>query len=124
MLISKKELFLIRSISLAGRVAAKGTGVTPSVRKQPKSVLPGFGLTMGITLNYLSLIVLIPLSTLFLKTFTISWDEFWKIMLSARTLAAFKVSFLTAFYASVIDLIFGAIAGWVLVRYRFPGHAI
>lgn len=87
-------------------------------------VLPGFGLTMGFTLLYLSLIVLIPLSTLLLKTLGMTWDQFWKIMLSTRTIAAFKISFSTAFAAAMVDLFFGAIVGWVLVRYRFPGRQL
>lgn len=86
-----------------------------------KSVLPGFGLTMGFALTYLSLIVLLPLSTLMLKTFSLSWEQFWKILLLPRTLAAFKISFSCAFSAAAIDLFFGSIAAWVLVRYRFPG---
>lgn len=89
-----------------------------------RSVLPGFGLTMGFTLFYLSLIVLIPLSTLILKTMTLTWEQFWKIMLSPRTVAAFKISFQTSFYAAVIDLVFGSIVGWVLVRYRFIGKSV
>ncbi len=89
-----------------------------------RSVLPGFGLTMGFTILYLSLIVLIPLSTLLLKTMTLSWERFWQIMMSPRTVAAFKVSFQTAFAAAVIDLIFGTIVGWVLVRYRFVGRQL
>ncbi len=88
------------------------------------SVLPGFGLTMGFALLYLSLIVLIPLSTILLKTFTLSWEEFWKIMLSPRTIAAFRISFQTSFFAAVVDLFFGSIVGWVLVRYYFPGKEI
>jgi sulfate transport system permease protein len=88
------------------------------------SVMPGFGLTMGFTLLYLSLIVLIPLSTILLKTLTLTWDEFWKIMLSPRTISAFKISFTTSFYAGLVDLIFGSIVGWVLVRYRFPGKEL
>jgi sulfate/thiosulfate transport system permease protein len=89
-----------------------------------RSVLPGFGLTLGFTLLYLSLIVLIPLSTLLLKTLTLTWEQFWKIMLSPRTLSAFRVSFETSFAAAVVDLIFGSIVGWVLVRYRFLGKTI
>lgn len=88
------------------------------------SVIPGFGLTMGFTLFYLSLIVLIPLSTLFLKTLTLTWARFWEIMLSPRTIAAFRISFETSFWASVTDLVFGTIVGWVLVRYRFPGRKL
>jgi sulfate/thiosulfate transport system permease protein len=90
--------------------------------KLERSVLPGFGLTMGFTLLYLSLIVLIPLSTLLLKAAAIPPEQFWKIMLSARTVAAFKISFGTAFSAAVADLIFGSIVGWVLVRYQFVGR--
>lgn len=86
-----------------------------------RSVLPGFGLTMGFTILYLSLIVLIPLSTLLLKTVTLSWEHFWQIMLSPRTVAAFKISFQTAFSSAVVDLIFGTLVAWVLVRYRFAG---
>ena len=89
-----------------------------------RSVLPGFGLTMGFTIFYLSLIVLIPLSTLLLKTLTLSWDSFYGIMTSPRTIAAFKVSFQTAFFAAVTDLVFGTIVGWVLVRYRFAGKQL
>lgn len=89
-----------------------------------RSVLPGFGLTMGFTLLYLSLIVLIPLSTLFLKTITLTWDKFWQIMLSARTVSAFRVSFETAFGAALVDLLFGSVVAWVLVRYRFPGKEL
>ena len=98
----------------------------PNARTRPAqaSVLPGFGLTMGFTLFYLSLIVLIPLSTILLKTFSMSWDEFWKIMLSQRTISAFKISFATSFYAAVVDLVFGSIVGWVLVRYRFPAKEL
>jgi sulfate/thiosulfate transport system permease protein len=88
------------------------------------SVLPGFGLTMGFTLLYLSLIVLIPLSTILFKTLSLSWEQFWKIMLSPRTVAAFRVSFQTSFFAAIIDLVFGSIVGWVLVRYRFPGKQL
>ncbi len=76
---------------------------------------------MGFTVLYLSLIVLIPLSMLVLKTMTLTWDQFWTIMLSPRTVAAFRISFQTAFSAAVIDLLFGTIVGWVLVRYSFWG---
>jgi sulfate/thiosulfate transport system permease protein len=94
------------------------------IARSQRSVLPGFGLTMGFTILYLSLIVLIPLSMLLLKTLTLTWANFWQIMLSPRTIAAFRVSFQTAFGASVIDLFFGAIVAWALVRYQFPGRQI
>jgi sulfate/thiosulfate transport system permease protein len=93
-------------------------------RSAKDSVFPGFGLTMGYTLLYLSLIVLIPLSTLFLKTLGLGWDEFWKIMFSPRTVAAFKLSFGSSFAGAVINVIFGSITAWVLIRYRFPGKEV
>jgi sulfate/thiosulfate transport system permease protein len=84
-------------------------------------VLPGFGITMGFTLLYLSLIVLIPLSTVWLKTATLSWSEFWGIVTSARTLAAYRLSLETAWIAASVNVIAGLLVAWVLVRYRFPG---
>lgn len=98
-----------------------GAGFKPAPMR---SVLPGFGLTMGFTLLYLSLIVLIPLSTLLLKTTALTWEQFWKIMLSDRTIAAFKISFGTSLAAATVDLFFGSIVGWVLVRYRFAGKEV
>lgn len=96
--------------------------LSATVRK--RSVLPGFGLTMGFTLLYLSLVVLIPLSMLFLRTLELTWSQFWHIMLSPRTIASFKVSFETSFAAAVVDLVFGSVAAWVLVRYRFAGREL
>lgn len=92
------------------------------VRPTKDSVFPGFGLTMGYTLFYLSLIVLIPLSTLFLRTLGLGWDDFWKIMLAPRTVASIKLSFYTSFVGAAINVIFGSIVAWVLIRYRFPGR--
>ena len=86
-----------------------------------RRVLPGFGITMGFTLLYLSLIVLIPLSTIWLKTATLSWSEFWGIVTSARTLAAYRLSLETAWIAASVNVIAGLLVAWVLVRYRFPG---
>jgi len=86
-----------------------------------RRVLPGFGITMGFTLLYLSLIVLIPLSTVWLKTATLSWSEFWGIVTSARTLAAYRLSLKTAWIAASVNVIAGLLVAWVLVRYRFPG---
>jgi sulfate/thiosulfate transport system permease protein len=86
-----------------------------------RRVLPGFGITMGFTLLYLSLIVLIPLTTVWLKTATLSWSEFWGIVTSARTLAAYRLSLETAWIAASVNVIAGLLVAWVLVRYRFPG---
>jgi sulfate/thiosulfate transport system permease protein len=89
-----------------------------------RRVLPGFGITMGFTLLYLSLIVLIPISTILLKTATLSWSEFWGTVTSARTLAAYRLSLETAWIAASVNVISGLLVAWVLVRYRFPGKCI
>ncbi|MDQ0115372.1 sulfate ABC transporter permease subunit CysT [Paenibacillus harenae] len=91
---------------------------------KPRNVLPGFGLSMGFTIFYLSVIVLIPLSAVLFKTFELSWPEFWKTVTSARVLASYRVSFLTAFFAGLVNLVFGMLIAWVLVRYRFPGKKL
>jgi sulfate/thiosulfate transport system permease protein len=87
-------------------------------------VLPGFGLTMGFTLLYLSLMVLIPLSTVFLKTATLSWQAFWATVASPRALAAYRLSLGAAGLGALINAIFGLLVAWVLVRYRFPGKRL
>ena len=89
-----------------------------------RSTLPGFGLTMGLTLTWLSVIVLIPLAGLFLKTFELSLDQFWGILTSRRTLNALKISFGLAFSAALVNLVMGTIVVWALVRYRFPGRRL
>jgi sulfate/thiosulfate transport system permease protein len=89
-----------------------------------RRVLPGFGITMGFTLLYLSLIILIPLSTVWLKTATLSWSEFWGTVTSARTLAAYRLSLETAWIAASVNVIAGLLVAWVLVRYRFPGKQL
>jgi sulfate/thiosulfate transport system permease protein len=88
------------------------------------SVIPGFGLTLGFTLAYLGLIVLLPLAGLVVRTFGLSPAEVWAIATTPRVLAAFKVSFGTALIAANINVIFGLLVAWVLVRYRFPGHRL
>ncbi|MDO8462423.1 MAG: sulfate ABC transporter permease subunit CysT [Deltaproteobacteria bacterium] len=89
-----------------------------------KSVLPGFGPALGFTLFYLTIIVLIPISMLFLKTATLGWSSFWETVSSPRVIASFGLSFGTSFTAALINVIFGLIVAWVLVRYRFPGKKI
>jgi len=88
------------------------------------SVIPGFGLTLGFTLAYLGLIVLLPLAGLVAKTFGLSPAELWAIANTPRVVAAFKVSFGTALVAASINVVFGLLVAWVLVRYRFPGHRL
>ena len=89
-----------------------------------RSVLPGFGLTMGCTLLYLSLIVLIPLSATFLKTATMSWSQFWSTVTEPRALASYRLSFGASLIGAAINAVFGLLAAWVLVRYSFPGKRI
>jgi sulfate transport system permease protein len=89
-----------------------------------RSTLPGFGLTMGLTLTWLSIIVLIPLAGLFLKTFELSFDQFWAIVTSRRTLNALRLSFGLAFLAALVNLAIGMVVVWALVRYRFPGRRL
>ena len=84
------------------------------------SVLPGFDLALGFALLYLSLIVLIPLSAAFLKTFTMSWPAFWEAVSSPRVVASYRLSFGASFAAALLNAFFGLVVAWVLVRYDFP----
>ncbi|MDP3498237.1 MAG: sulfate ABC transporter permease subunit CysT [Candidatus Nitrotoga sp.] len=88
------------------------------------SVLPGFNLALGFTLLYLSLIVLIPLSSLFFKTATLGWGGFWEVTTGERVLASLRVTFVASFAAAVLNAIFGLVVAWVLVRYTFPGKRL
>jgi sulfate transport system permease protein len=88
------------------------------------SVLPGFGLAMGFTLLYLSLVVLIPLSTLFWKSAGLGWQGFWQAVSAPRVVASYKLTFGASLAAALINGIFGLIVTWVLVRYRFPGRRL
>jgi sulfate transport system permease protein len=89
-----------------------------------RSTLPGFGLTMGLTLTWLSVIILIPLAGLFLKSLELSFDQLFGILTSRRTLNALRISFSLAFVAAVVNLVMGTIVVWALVRYRFPGRRL
>ena len=88
------------------------------------NVLPGFGLSMGYTLFYLSAVVLIPVAGLFLKVFQMSWADFWRLATTDRAIAAYQLTFTTSFAAACLNAIFGAILAWVLVRYHFPGRRL
>ena len=87
-------------------------------------VLPGFGLSLGFTLAYLSLIVLIPLSTVFIKTATMTWPEFWQAVASPRVVASYKLTFGASLLAAAINAVFGLLLAWSLTRYTFPGRKI
>ena len=89
-----------------------------------KSTLPGFSLSLGYTLFYLGLIVLIPLSMLFVKTSTMSWSDFLNAVASPRTLAAYRLSFSASFLAGLVNVVFGFLIAWVLARYSFRGKKI
>ncbi|PWV92446.1 sulfate transport system permease protein [Paenibacillus cellulosilyticus] len=89
-----------------------------------RRVLPGFNLSLGYTIFYLSVIVLIPLSGVFIKTAGMGWSDFWHTIWNTRVIAAYKISFLTALSAAGINAVFGLLIAWVLVRYKFPGKSI
>ncbi|RUV28873.1 MULTISPECIES: sulfate ABC transporter permease subunit CysT [unclassified Mesorhizobium] len=91
--------------------------------RQP-SVIPGFGLTLGFSLAYLTLIILIPLSGLVWRSAALGWADFWAIATDRRTINALEISFGTAFIAAAVNVVFGTIVAWVLVRYNFPGRRI
>lgn len=88
------------------------------------SVLPGFDLALGFALLYLSLIVLIPLSAAFLKTFTLTWPQFWDTVTSPRVVASYRLTFSASLAAALVNALFGLIVAWVLVRYAFPGKRL
>ena len=89
-----------------------------------KSILPGFGISLGYTIFYLSVIVLIPIAGLFVKTSALSWNEFWSAITEPRVIASYKLSFGVSFLAAVTNAVFGLLIAWVLVRYDFFGKKI
>jgi len=91
--------------------------------KQP-SVIPGFGLTFGYTVFYLSLIVLVPLSALFFRTTSLGWAEFWRIVSDPRVVASYRLTFGASLIGALINAVFGFAVAWTLVRYTFPGKKI
>ena len=97
----------------------------PAAKKRTaKRVLPGFRLTLGYTIFYLSLIVLIPLSALIFKTFAMTWEQFWSAVTGPRVMASYRLTFGASLLAAVVNLVFGLLLAWVLVRYKFPGKKI
>jgi sulfate transport system permease protein len=93
-------------------------------KAQPARVLPGFHITLGFTLAYLSLIVLIPLSALVFKTLNLTWEQFWQAVTAPRVVASYKLTFGASFIAATVNAFFGLLLAWVLVRYQFFGKKI
>ncbi len=89
-----------------------------------RSILPGFGISLGFTIMYLSLIVLFPLAAMFIKTSGLTWTEFWNVITDDRVVASYQLSFGASFVAALVNAVFGFIVAWVLVRYNFPGKRI
>ena len=93
-------------------------------RRKRKRVLPGFGLSLGYTIVYLSLIVLIPLSAVFIRTAQLTWPAFVDIVTAPRVMASYRLTFGASLGAAIINTVFGLLVAWVLVRYRFPGRRL
>jgi sulfate/thiosulfate transport system permease protein len=125
------RLRLALTVSLRPKFLDASSVVHPGVvmrramqRTKVRRVLPGFGLSMGVTLGYLSLIVLIPLSAVFFKASTLGPEGFWSAATSARMVASYKLSFGASLLAATINVVFGLMLAWTLVRYSFPGRRI
>jgi sulfate/thiosulfate transport system permease protein len=101
-----------------------GPSIAPAAKRAAAKVIPGFSLTMGYTITYLSLVALIPLSTILLKTVGMGWERFWFAIASPRVLAAYRLSIGASFVAATANSIFGLAVAWSLVRYEFPGKAV
>lgn len=95
-----------------------------SFQLKEHSILPGFGLALGFTIMYMGFLVLIPLSTIFLKTAELGWGQFWELATQPRLVASYKLSFGASLIAASINAVFGMLVAWVLVRYNFPGKRI
>lgn len=95
-----------------------------SLKIKRSSVLPGFGLSLGFTMFYISLLVILPLSMIFINSVTVEWSKIWDAISDPRVVASYKLSFGASFLAAIINVIFGVLIAWVLVRYQFPGRRI
>src|SRR5690606_15146864 len=93
-------------------------------KKRSKHLLPGFGLTMGVSLFYLTLIIVLPLAAMLLKVAGMGLPEFWRIVTSNRALAAYRITFSSALIATLLNGVLGLLLAWVLTRYRFPGRRV
>jgi len=113
---------LTRSISLPNNAQTRAT--REGWRFVKPSVIPGFGLTLGYAVTYLTLIVLIPLAGLAIKASSLGWEQFWSIASDERTVDALWTSFGSSLIAASVNVVFGVVVAWVLVRYRFPGRRL
>ncbi len=104
--------------------AAVGPAAAQLYQAEPRRALPGFGLSLGFTLSYLGLLVLLPLSTLFFKSAGLGLDAFWDVVTSPRVVASYRLSFGAALLAATVNLVFGLLVAWALVRYTFPGKKV
>jgi len=98
--------------------------ILPVRKRKRRNIIPGFGLSLGYTMLYVSILVLLPLSMVFINTTTMTWSEFLETITAERVVASYKLSFGTALAAGILNVIFGTIIAWVLVRYHFPGKRI
>lgn len=96
----------------------------PGASSPTSRVIPGFRLSLGFTLLYLGLIVLIPLSAVSLNTFAMTWEAFWRAITSERVVASYRLTFGASLVGAAVNVVFGGIVAWVLVRYRFPGKRL
>ena len=103
---------------------SSSAAAAPVKRRAPARVLPGFKITLGYTLMYLCLIVLIPLSALVFKTFTLTWDQFWTAVTGPRVMASYRLTFGASLIAALVNVVFGLLVAWVLVRYQFFGKKV
>jgi sulfate transport system permease protein len=110
---------------MASNPAAHGAGAPPTASLGPRPALvPGFGLTLGYTMVYLSLVVLIPLSATFIRSLDLGIGHFWTVVTAPRVVASLRLSFGAALLAACVSALFGLIIAWVLVRYAFPGRRL
>ncbi|GAB2474877.1 sulfate ABC transporter permease subunit CysT [Comamonas humi] len=105
-------------------MAPAPVAAAPTRRGAARRVLPGFGLTLGYTVFYLSIIVLLPLATLIFKSATLTWPQFWEAISAPRAVASYQLTFGASFIAALVNLVFGLLIAWVLVRYDFAGKKI
>jgi len=105
-------------------IATAGAAAPVRLRRHRAGVLPGFGLSLGYSVLYLGLLVLIPLAALPIRSASLGWEGFWSTVTAPRVLASYQLTFGAALLAALVNLVFGAIVAWVLVRYTFPGKKI